>query len=332
MTFCANGQVQQLEGVVRSKQDEIDATRREVHIIEESYRRQLASMETRMVPPPPITIERADPRVVSELAAEQGKSAHLASQLSVLQEKLQSLTRQQQDEHALQRRLDQALDDVEHLQAETSGARKQTAELTVACADFEALCNEINAQTTGADPVLPVPSRDPLIRLGQYATFLQGRMRHLVRERARLKEEIKTLGVDKTYLTTELQNKQDQVRRLSLLHQEEKALLLDRIEEEQRIVRRLQGVNERHFQETSSLLSRSAARRLDTNNDQSQGNQRLYSDEGEQLLSESMLAGGSSRRFDSNRTENYVTSRFRSDSDARDAFDIAEHKQTIKRK
>jgi hypothetical protein len=49
-----------------------------------------------------------------------------------------------------------------------------------------------------------------------------------------MQEDIKALGVDKAYLATELQNKNDQLRRVSSLHQEEKAVLLGRLDEETR--------------------------------------------------------------------------------------------------
>ena len=45
-------------------------------------------------PPPPITIERSDPRLISDLANEQGKNAQLTHQVMVLQAQIQTLSSQ----------------------------------------------------------------------------------------------------------------------------------------------------------------------------------------------------------------------------------------------
>ena len=283
--LASRGQVGQLEGSVRAKQDELDATRREISIIESSYRRQLSSLEAR----PPVTIERTDPRVVADLAREQGRAAHLATQLSAAEASVQSLTTQlaaldrgwSEKHAALQRRLDDA-----------EGTARSAGTL---CADLEALARLLDPHHDEA----ALPSAAGMLgRAAGWLAVIDRRARALVRDCARLRDERKTLAVDKEYLATELQSKVEQVRRLSALHQEEKTLLLDRIEQEQRVVRRLQGVSERHFHETTSVLARSEAAHKDRHAAEPALSRPLLSEEGERLLSESMLAGGKIRSRD----------------------------------
>ena len=100
-------------------------------------------------------------------------------------------------------------------------------DLDALCVDLESMCEELRAATPGTESYVPAVSGDYRVRLNHYLTFIQARSRSLVRERAKFKEALRGVEVDKQYLATELQNKHDQLRRLTQLHAAEKATLLN---------------------------------------------------------------------------------------------------------
>ena len=284
LMYCV--QVRGLESTLKQKSDEIEIVRRERQIVEETYRRQLASVFERppvYAPQPayasaPVTIERPDRATIAELVAEQQKTASQRAQIDALQAQINALQgrhgqvndaqsevehlrkknqklkvklateaeafevreRQfhqqlydmdagwQERERAWDERLGQAQVRVTKLEAEMHKFGGLTdKDLDALCVDLESMCEELRSATPGTESYVPAVSGDFRVRLNHYLTFIQARTRSLVRERAKFKEALRGIEVDKQYLATELQNKHDQLRRLTQLHAAEKASLLN---------------------------------------------------------------------------------------------------------
>eukprot|EP00042_Codosiga_hollandica_P024783 m.106175 g.106175 ORF g.106175 m.106175 type:complete len:598 (+) comp51674_c0_seq1:18-1811(+) len=181
-----------------------------------------------------------------KLAKAKSKAEHLSEDVTEREESLRSQMQHldstwSQKTLTLEADLEAARNRIASLDLELQSATSPSklnglreSEVSALCADLEALCEELVASLpASAGSYVPSAPADLRVRLNHYLSFIQTKVRLLVRERNKLRESIKAADIDRGYLASELENKNEQVRRLTALHQEERAALLQQVQQAQ---------------------------------------------------------------------------------------------------